>query len=523
MWTVSLESDDNLISLAQKFQAATETELGLPLKAAFPFTQNLVNLKILRKEAERLGKNLTFLPEDGPSRELVLSLGNGLGGHEKGAFGFVLGRDLSPQLASPKLPAPRFKRIAALLLGLKDALLLRSGSRAPLWGGLAGLLCLGGLLAFFWLRGFWPNTNIALTVSAEDFVRSIDLEASLSAEKTDVKARVIPAVKITAFLKEKGEGQATGVKEVGEKASGAAVIYNKTDREQVLKKGTLLRRVTVEAGKDWAYLTNNDLKVPAREATTTPQPGYVFGKVVAGVTAEKIGDNYNLPSGTTFSVGGFSPEELAARNEEGFTGGKKREVKVVTEADQEKALAGVTLLLKEKLKNDLRSRLVGDQKLNEGVISFSVVKKTYDRSVDEEAERFSLDLEEEATAYVYSQGELQNLLTLVLAELVPTSYELFDRDQSVTVANVYAVKTPADEKRPGSLKFTAKVRGYITPKLDLEKVKKDIAGRTLAEAENYLNSLPGVDSHRITLWPNLPSFQRLPRFKERVEITVERR
>jgi ribosomal protein L7/L12 len=157
------------------------------------------------------------------------------------------------------------------------------------------------------------------------------------------------------------------------------------------------------------------------------------------------------------------------------------------------------------------------------VTSFTTLKKAYDKPVDEEAEKFNLELEEEATAYVYSQNELQNLLAAVLAELVPANYELADAEQSLTIANVAASPTASRELTAGILKFTAKVRGYIVPKLEVAKIKKDLAGKSLNEAESYLNSLSGVDAHALTLWPNLPFLQRLPRFPGRLAVSVERK
>lgn len=525
MWTVSLESDDNLLSIAQKLHEAAATEVGLPLSTAFPFTQNLVNLKILREEAERLGKKLVFLPQDEASRELALSLANG-GQSQKGAFGFVVGQELSEELAAKTRPAAGVKRLKEWVflgvvgLGRWSRGFYREGLAR--WGlGMGLLLLLGGGLVFWGLGGFWPQANLILTVGAEALVKSIDVEASLTAEKTEVKTRTIPAVKIVAALKGKSEGSASGKKEVGEKATGMVTIYNKTGQEQSLKKGTILRKaITVEPGQDLAYLLNSDLKVAAREER---EGGYDFGKAAAAVTAEKFGDAYNLPAGTTFSVGSFSSDDLAARNEPAFAGGSQRVVKVVTKEDQEKTEAQLRAALQEKLKAELRSRLVGDQKLEEGVTAFTTLKKAYDRPVDEEAEKFNLELEEEATAYVYSQGELQSLLTAVLAELVPANYELSDAEQSLTIANVAASPTSSRELPAGILKFTAKVRGYIVPKLDVAKIKKDLAGKSLKEAESYLNSLAGVDAHTLTLWPNLPFLQRLPRFPGRLEVSVERK
>lgn len=508
---LSLETNDNLFSVINKIKNCPEENISLPVSVSFPWTQNRLNLKLLLREAKILKKNLSFTPQDAISEELVASLQSEADSLSSPAFGFIPGRDiaaseekiksLSPNKFSlPKLPS--FSKFPPI--------------KGYVWwflGGLATLFSLGGLSVF--LLNYIPRATVTLTVSSESLVKSIEVEASTSAEKADVKQRIIPAVVITASAKGKGEEEATGKKEAGEKALGKVTIYNKTEASRNIRKGTIFRRIAVESGGDLAFSLSSDISVPARSSVTTPQPGFVFGQAEASVSAVVLGPAGNLTPNQTFSIGDLSTADFIAQNKESFLGGAVRLVKVITKEDQQKIFEALSRDLEEKLKADLRSRLVGDQKLEEGALVSTTVKKTFDKNVGDEADKFNLELEKQASALAYSPQALDELLGDILKDLVPVNYELYSQDKSVSVTGV--------RTEGGVLKFTAKVKGYIVPRLDIEKIQKDLAGRGLAEANSYLTSLPGIDAARLEVFPVLKFWQKVPGIKDHITIVVDRK
>lgn len=508
---LSLETNDNLFSVINKIKNSPEENISLPVSASFLCTQNRLNLKLLLREAKILKKNLSFAPQDAISEELVAGFQSEEDSQASSAFGFIPGRDIAtaaeksqPRFTN-KFSLPKFPR----LLEFPPV----KGHIGWVVGILALILVFGGISLF--LLNYIPRATVTLTVSSESLVKSIEVEASTSAEKADVKQRIIPAVVITASAKGKGEGEATGKKEAGERALGKVTIYNKTEASKNIRKGTTLRRIAVESGGDLAFSLASDISVPARSSVTTPQPGFVFGQAEASVSAVVIGPAGNLTPNQTFSIGDLSTADIIAQNKESFSGGVVRLVKVIAKEDQQKIFEALSKDLEEKLKADLRSRLVGDQKLEEGALVSTTVKKSFDKNVGDEADKFNLELEKQANALAYSPQALDELLGEILKDLVPVNYELYSQDKSVSVTGV--------RTEGGVLKFTAKVKGYIVPRLEIEKIQKDLAGRGLADANSYLTSLPGIDAARLEVFPVLKFWQKVPGIKDHITIVVDRK
>ncbi len=522
MLTLTLDPNDNLFSTIEKIRLSSGLDFCLPVSGEFTWTQNPINLKVLRREVKILKKNLTLSPQDDISRELVAGLDLEMNETQPDAFGFVAGQDVAENLAAGGLnrrrPSLGLSRLVPLLKERLGGIIAKL-PRLPNFGILLlfGILLGLGLLSVvgYFLVNYLPKATINLSVSSESLVKSVEVEASPSAETADVQARIIPAISLTVSAKGKAEGEATGKKEVGEPASGSVTLYNKTSENRFIKKGTILRKVTVAAGQDFAFLTSQDVNLPAREATATPQPGYVFGKVGVSVSAEKSGPDYNLSSGSNFSIGSSPTADLVGQNDQSFSGGSSRTIKIVTKDDQQKILAALSKDLDEKLKADLRGRLVGDQKLEDGALLITVTKEAFDKGVNEETDRFNLDLERTASALAYSPSVLDQLLGEVLKGLVPENYELYSGDQSTSVTGVTVVGQ--------RLKFTAKVKGDIIPKLDVAKIKNDLAGRSIEEARQYLNKLNGVDAVNLSIFPSLSFWQKIPSFKQRIIINIERK
>lgn len=511
---LTLETNDTLFTVISKLRALPETEIALPVSGDFSWTQNRLNLKLLLREARILKKNLTFKPQDKISEDLVSGLQTEENNEEGSTFGFVTGKDIvehtersepTRQVISKSIRIPK--------LPVLPLLSLNGGKIRWLAGGFGLVLIL--LSSSYFLLNYVPRATVTLTVSSESLVKGIEVEASTSATIADVKARIIPATIITATAKGKGEGEATGKKDVGDKAQGKVIIYNKTDNSRLIRRGMLLRRITVESGGDLPFLLSFDVSVPARESVTTPQPGFAFGQAESTVSAQQIGTASNLTPNQTFSVGDFSTADFIAQNKEAFSGGATRSVKIITKDDQQKILDALGKDLDEKLKADLRARLVGDQKMEDGAVTVNVTKKSFDRSVGDEADKFNLDLEKQATALAYSPQVLEELLGDILKDLVPANYELYSQDKSVSITGVRVEK--------GIMKFTAKVKGYIVPRLDLEKIKSDVAGRPINEANTYLTSLPGLDSANLTVFPVLRFWQKVPAVKGHINIIVDRK
>jgi len=502
MIEIKCEANENLFSLLTRLQAIAsegDEEVCFLFPAQAGVLGNGLNLKMLLGEGERLGKKVTFKAEGEEGQNLISSLAEGPATMESAVEAEVVSP--APKRFWP-LPLPHFSLPLPRLW----------------WWGLAALLLLllGGIVLSYWRV---PRATVRLKVRSEELVKSLEVMASPSAQAIDFDRRIIPAV--TIVVEEKGEksGETTGKKTVGEKAKGKVTIYNRTDAAKTFGAGTAVNFSKVEGDniKTLKFKLEEEATVPAQTSTISAETRvYISGKAEnVPVVAEEIGPDSNLPAETSFTVHNLPTEQFLAKNTASFTGGESHEVKTVTEDDQKALVAKLTEELKEKSSGSLKAKLVGDQKLEAGAANFKVGEAKFDHELGDEAEKVKLDLTLEAKALAYSQAQLVELLTKLIVNFVPGQYTLVSRDQNVEVA----VLKIDEEGR--WLQFQAKVKGHVRPKLDLEKLKKDLAGRKLDQAQKILGSLPGVEAISLSVWPPLPNFMvRLPHIASRILIEI---
>lgn len=516
MHTILFDKNDSLSAIIKKITEVDSEEVGFPLSSANPVTVNYLNLKLIEKIASKNSKKVKFIPTDQLAKEITENLVKAETVVPlEDSFGFVIGKDISKDLTvSPKINLQKKFRLTFPKIKVALPKIKGFGWILPV---LFGVVVLAAVAAYA-LLSLIPGATVTIDLENESFTRVIELTASESASSIDVARKVLPAVKIISETEGNGTGEGTGKKEVGENAQGTMRVYNKTGSPISLRKGVFFRRITVEPGKDLQFLLAADIEVPQREATSSPQPGYVFGQAEGAIAAEKIGNEYNLSSGSTFSVGGYATTDLTAQNENDFTGGSRRTVRIVTADDQKKVYELLLSDLTERIRSDIRSRLQPEQKLDDSAVKIEVTEKSFDKKLNEEAEKFNVSLSVRGSGYAYSQNNVDELLSKVINELLPPGFEYTSSEKTTSISDVKVLNISSGGKSDTVIKLTAKVKGYIAPKLDKEKLKVEIAGKSIDDARRYVESLKGVTGVRIELLPNLPFVNNLPRSIGRLKI-----
>jgi hypothetical protein len=383
-----------------------------------------------------------------------------------------------------------------------------------------GLALLGVGFALLWTV---PKATVRLGVRSENLVRSFELTASPSATTIDRQRKILPAVLVEVEEKGEKKAEATGSKERGTKAQGEITVYNWTDDEKTFPKETEATLIRVE-GEKLKFLLEEALTVPPQtasvsatleEKTTT----YTPGKGTVRVIAEEVGEEYNIEADSKLSVSGLSTDDFLAQNSSGFEGGKKEEVTIVSSEDHNRLLQKLKQELERQGREDIKSRTVGDQKLSEEAISFEILGQTFDKEVGEESEEFKLTLRLKGSAVVYSKSQLDNLVAELLKDSVPKDFGLSDKD---LVTEAGAAKMVESEEGKKMLQIIAKVKAFVVSKVDEERMKEELTGRSLDSAQKYLESVPGVSEVGITIFPPLPGpLRRMPRLASRIEIILK--
>ncbi|MBI3559272.1 baseplate J/gp47 family protein [Candidatus Gottesmanbacteria bacterium] len=317
---------------------------------------------------------------------------------------------------------------------------------------LAFLLLIAGLMAAVY---FVPKVKVIVHLSAKSFDKEMDITApGQGLEVSEIGTK---------------KGVVTGKKLVGDKAKGTVTIFNTADAK-VFSAGTTI--------------TNNGLKfildIDANVATGSPAQS---SQTSVAVTAAEIGDKYNLPAGTLFSISSYQE----AKNENAFSGGNSHQATVVAKEDQTRLMATLSAELTAKAQNDLQTKLSSGQSLLPNAITFQVAKKKFSKEVDQEADTVSLDLTLDFKGVVISRDEAVTKFKEKFSGEIPAGYDLLP-DQ----ANL-EIKTTKQDKT-GSLILTSRLTAKLLPQMDKEQITKSISGKSVKEATKIIMSVTGVNA-----------------------------
>lgn len=373
-----------------------------------------------------------------------------------------------PALPQIKLPGlPRFKFLPLIIIVF--LLLVMGGA---------------GTYAYYQL----PQADIRLLVSPQKMQKDIDITLSPNTSSVDTDTLSIPATKVELDVSGDKQMTTTGKKNVGNPSRGTVTIYNKTTSSKSFPKGT--------------SLTVNNLKFSLESDSTVASAsdtgeGLTYGKADTKVVASSIGPDGNLSSGTTFAFGDFLASSYTAKNNDALSGGTSRQVSVVSSADQEKLLESLSNELKEKAKDELYQKIGSDEKILDESINISIGSKKYDKNVDTEASSLSLALVAKIEGLSYNTADLNELAKDVLVNNMPPGFE-FSGDSTSLKIDDFSIQ------KDGSLTAKAIVGASLLPTLPLEKIQKDLSGKTVSEAEDYLRNERNITGVEFNIRSPLP-------------------
>lgn len=290
----------------------------------------------------------------------------------------------------------------------------------------------------------------------------------------------------------------TGKKEVGQKALGEVVVFNKLDRSVSVNKGLV---ITDSTGKK--FETTNNILLPA--STYNLDTGVInMGQVKAAVAAQVIGPEYNLSANTAFLV--KDDTNLLAKSTAAFTGGTKEQVAIVTADDKVKVLESAKLLLKNAASSKINSQKSPDNTILDSTMVYENQKTVYNREIGEETDVLSLNLSAKVNFLYLNLAQKQDLIST----LFPQKNSLATLDKNSASVDINYL--------PGKLTLM----GRATPTINQNQLKSELTGKKESDLKSILNTIPRYYQHNLnnSLW-FINLLHRLPTKPNLINIIVK--
>lgn len=569
--TVYVDSDDDVTSLIERVTASEQSVVALVPSAKRGVLNSLVNLKLIRRAAERYHKKITIITTESSLISIASSLSIPVAKsvnaqstihttkeqatrateqpkrvekvddldkpepQEEQEEDVIDGMDVPvgelDDMAKSADDIPEDEEISAAVASIEvddkhhndldangvnddkekrdSAKRRRERSTVPNFGAFRAkfvsflfvVVVVGGFAA--WAIMFAPHTDII--IKAKTIPKDIKANLSLIPNaKLDVKRGVVPVIVKSFKSSDTVQFDATGTREQGNKATGDITICNK---KPIMLSLTSLQQnvVNIKAG---TQLRSASGKIYTLDAPATVK-GYSIGNgadvkqncVSAKATAANIGDEFNVEASTKLSISGYSADAVSAVAANGFTGGTKKTVKVVTRQDVDSALAK----LKEQNNADEQKRKLEEQLKDERVIEDSFTqqagapKSTPDVNQVSEDGKASLTVEVTYSLLAVKSADMKEFLS---AKIEP------DNSQQVYDTGLSKLEFKQFKAERRGYTVNASTVGYVGPVIKEDDIKSRSVGKKQAEIKQELMKIPGVQDVTVNMspfWVSTPS------------------
>jgi len=536
---IYLEPDEEITSAIDKIKNAKAAKLGLVVPREATLLQSVVNLRLLAREAESLGKVIAIVTADRIGRNLAAQVGLAVYNsieEQKPAFLSpppkpsseevieidMVEKPVEKEEAPPGVKVHHFQDKSVLWRKkaapiFQPKITTESGAKLAfskakdlarvkkiIWPITAILVVLLGIAAYLLL----PKATVKVYVSAEDLKKQVIVAVSNQVKEASLEQSVVPGQLIDINLEKQDNFPATGKKNIGEKATGTLTVYNSWDsNSHSFDAGTKF------SSSSKTFLATADFTIPG---SSVREGNLVPGTTSVKIEAENPGEEYNVKAGrfTILGLPAAEQDKIYGTLANDLTGGFSKEVQVVSKQDYDNAKKKLTDELTVQVKQEFEQK-TKDKKVLDKAVVIPDPEITTSANIDQEAKTFQMKVKFREQAMVFDFNNFKDFITKLLAKQVPSDKMVAipkDEDMGIIVD-----KTTYDK---GEMNLTVNVNAKIATKISADKLKNAILGKKSTEAEQYIKSQEGVSKVEIKMRPSW-WFLKIPNMERSVDVQIE--
>lgn len=364
-------------------------------------------------------------------------------------------------------------------------------SFSPLWKILIVLGVIFGGMVFLTNQS---RLHLKIQPHLESLSFEETFEARIGAKNIELEEKIIPGEFFTREFEKWEKFESTGRSQKTVKAEGKIRVYNNHTPPTPVTLRAQTRFLSAEDGK--IFRSPKKIYIPSARTEN--------GRVIPGVAeieviAQEAGEDYNIgPS--KFSVPGLAGTSLYytvyAESDSPMTGGFKREIKIVSKEDIEKAEVALGQLLFQEAKGFLKNEIPGDFILLDDAI------------LEESAEVHCLQKPETETSEFSCQGKIKikglGFKVSELKELVKVSAKPFLSPSKILLPETlnFEYQRIGVILGEGKMVSDLKIEAKIYKEVPVDTLSEQIAGYSKQEIEEVIfGSYPQVRSIEMKFWP----------------------
>lgn len=506
MTKIDVQIHENVIDIYSKIKNLDDTGIELVISEGSILFDNSINIKLLKKLAQKDGKVLSFTTLDKHGSNIINIADENFSFDTTPYIKYEPKKSLINKITdfgiNIQTPKFKFKSIKNLKLGFFIIVIL---------------IISIPILGYYTLNKF-HKADIKIFIQSQVLSRSITVKV-IKDEPNNFDKNVLKAVEVQKSLSNGLSIDVTGKLIEGKKAKGKLIIYNKTIEEKSFKQGETLIYEKNDKKYKFKLLDNN--VVPSRiESDIDPSEPIIPGEKEVEIEALEIGEEYNILDNEILEFDDYKSSDFMAKTSTKIEGGLTEIKSVVSQEDLDNLLLEVTKINNNKILSELENSSTNETKYIKGSHIIKVLENKFSHKLNEETNELKLDQSVTATGIAYNQTDLENLITNNIKSLVPNDFEISDQDKELNVEVLG--NSISDNLLSVQSDVQVTVRLFIIPKIDTEKLKQDIKGLNLQDGEKIINDINNIKTYQIVTFPNMNLFKKFPKNLSKINVQIER-
>lgn len=346
-------------------------------------------------------------------------------------------------------------------------------------------ILVGGFVAWWFL----PKAQVAIIVSAKKIGGDQKIIYDTNAVSIDALKLIVPAKSISTTLSANKTKTASGTKTIGTPSKGSVTFYN-VGGAVTIPAGTTLSASNLQFSLD------NDVQVAS--ASGAASAATTNGNITAG----GVGADYNLASGTFFTVGNYSISTLQAKNSSDLSGGSSQDVVAVSSDDISTLSTQLIGQLTDEGKSSLKTNLLNNNIFIADSIVATPSAQEADHQVGDQAATVKLTLTAKVSGLTVSRLDMNSLAQKIYQNQIPRGYTLKDAEIDFNL---------------GVKNTTFMIN--LLPNINSNDIAARISGRSIDDAKKILSSqIPGFVDLQVKITPNIILLQSLPHVAQNITV-----
>lgn len=338
------------------------------------------------------------------------------------------------------------------------------------------------------------RSEVKLVVQGQKIEKEFEFTVLPGQTGVDAEKMILPGREISVELSGSKSSEVKGKKTVGDKAKGEISIYNGTDKQKTLAKGTIFK-----GPGGLKFTIPSEIIVPAKTTDLNAiPPTDKWGEKKVTAEAADIGSQYNIVANSSLSLESLSSSSSAflVKNLTAFSGGTSREIQAVSKEDRDSLGKQIASELEGKASEEIKSKISeGDHLLADSIKLKSKVDQ-FDGEVGDEASTLSVEGKYVFSAVYFKKEDFKILVDKLISSLIQEGYQ----------------KEPVKEEENFSAKdeskgiYNALVKEEFLPNIEVDKVTRELKAKSFSQGKAYLKTLPNVAGIEIFFKPEIFSF-----------------